>query len=54
LEILQTELYSLLMESEFITSDIAGEEAEWLRQFWRIYLYGLSQYPQYAFTATTK
>jgi len=42
------------MELKFIAMDKTGEEEEWLRQFWRIYLYDQSQCPPYAFTVTTK
>jgi len=42
------------MKSKFIALDKAGVEAEWFWQFWRVYFYGLSEYPPYAFTATTK
>ena len=42
------------MESEFIVLDKAGEEAECFDNFWKIYHYGQSQYPLYAFTAIIK
>jgi len=42
------------MESKFITLNKVEEEAEGFDNFWRIYLYGLSQCHPYAFITIIK